>query len=157
MTVSKSSSIRYTMACVLVALVAQGCGDNGTKADTEADAPTISFSSIRDAMGQGSEAFQSHFQAIRGQKVRWSGRVVETTREFGDDYAEFGWMHVDMDEDGQGQPGKDVMFIIKPSQIKSFTPGQTVTFAGAIDEYTSEGDSIVLKLEVNKVEVNKVE
>lgn len=153
MTVSKSSSIGYTMACVLVALVAQGCGDSGTKVD----APTIAFASIRDAMAQGPDGFQSYFQTIRGQKVQWSGKVVETTREFGDDYAEFGWMHVDMDEDGQGQPGKDVMFIIKPSQIKSFTPGQTVTFAGAIDEYTSEGDSIVLKLEVNKVEVNKVE
>lgn len=145
---SRSSSIGYMVACVLAALVAQGCGDNGTKAD----APTIPFASIRDAMGQGPEAFQNYFQTIRGQKVQWSGRVVETTREFGDDYAEFGWMHVDMDAEGQGQPGKDVMFVIKPSQIKEFTPGQSVRFAGAIEEYTAEDGKIVLKLEVSKVQ-----
>lgn len=145
---SKARGIGYMATCVLTALVAQGCGDSGTKVDT----PTIPFASVQEAMAQGPEAFQNHFQTLRGQKVQWSGRVVETTREFGDDYAEFGWMHVDMDEEGQGQPGKDVMFIIKPSQIKNFTPGQTVSFAGVIDEYTAEGGDIVLKLEVNKVE-----
>ncbi|MFO7642191.1 MAG: hypothetical protein R6X17_13285, partial [Candidatus Competibacteraceae bacterium] len=123
-------------------------GDSGTKVET----PTIPYAPDQEAMGQGPEAFQSYFQTIRGQNVQWSGRVVETTREFGDDYAEFGWMHVDMDTEGQGQPGKDIMFVIKPSQIKEFTPGQSVSFAGVIEEYAAEGGNIVLKLEVKKVE-----
>lgn len=144
----KARGIGYMVACVLVALGAQGCGDSGTQVDT----PTIPFASIRDAMGKEPQAFQSYFQTIRGQKVQWSGRVVETTREFGDDYAEFGWMHVDMDDEGQGRPGKEVMFVIKPSQIKEFAPGQSVSFAGIIEDYTSEDGNIVLKLEVKKVE-----
>jgi hypothetical protein len=144
----KVRGIGSVAAWLLTALVVPGCGDSGTEVDT----PTLPFAAVRDAMAQGPEAFQSHFQTLRGQKVQWSGRVVETTREFGDDYAEFGWMHVDMDDEGQGQPGKDVMFIIKPSQIKAFNPDQTITFAGTINEYTAEDGHIVLKLEVKKVE-----
>lgn len=107
---------------------------------------------VRDAMNGDPAAFETYFQGIKGQKVKWSGRVVESIRQFGDDYIEEGLLLVDLDADGQGTKAADAKFQIKPSQIDSFKPDQPVTFVGVIREFEKGPDGPVLKIELKDIE-----
>jgi hypothetical protein len=128
-----------------VALSLSGC--DGDKPATS----QVDYQQVSQAAAQGEAAFKSQFEAFRGKRVRWSGTVVEVIREFGDDYAQLFFMHVDMDPPGAAAPRPDVLFEIKPSQFDAFKPGQPITFSGIIREYVVEGGNILLKLQAEEV------
>lgn len=107
---------------------------------------------VRDAMNGEPAAFETYFAGIKGQKVKWSGRVVESIRQFGDDYIEEGILVVDLDAEGQGTKAADAKFTIKPSQIDSFKPDQPVTFVAVIREFEQSPDGPVLKLEMKEIQ-----
>lgn len=107
---------------------------------------------VRDAMNGEPAAFETYFEGIKGQTVKWSGRVVESVRQFGDDYIEEGLLLVDLDADGQVTKAADAVFMIKPSQIDSFKPDQPVTFVAVIREFEKGQDGPVLKLELKEIE-----
>ena len=49
------------------------------------------------AQGRDAAAYRSYFADIRGQRVAWSGRVVEVKTEHGDEFMEVGVLVVDLD------------------------------------------------------------
>ena len=65
----------------------------------------------------------------RGKKIVWPATVVASLRQFGDDYLESGLLLLDVDTPADGRP--DVAPDIRPSQVKTFSPGQRMTL-GAI-------------------------
>ncbi len=107
---------------------------------------------VRNAMNGDPAAFETYFADIKGQRVKWSGRVVESIRQFGDDYIEEGILVVDLDAEGQGSKAADARLPIKPSQIDSFQPDQPVTFVAIIREYEKGPEGPVLKLELKEIQ-----
>lgn len=130
----------------IVAVLGLAACDGGS--DTVSD---LQVSEVRDAMNGDPAAFETYFASIKGQKVKWSGRVVESIRQFGDDYIEEGSLLVDLDPEGQGTKSADAKFPIKPSQIDSFDPDQPVTFVAIIREFEKGPDGPILKLDVKEV------
>ncbi len=137
----------FGIAMGLVAGLGLAACDGGN--ETVSDLQVVE---VRDAMNGDPAAFETYFEGIKGQKVKWSGRVVESIRQFGDDYIEEGVLVVDLDADGQGTKAADAKFPIKPSQIDSFKPDQPVTFVGIIREYEKSPDGPVLKFELKEVQ-----
>jgi hypothetical protein len=107
---------------------------------------------VRQAMNGDPAAFETYFASIKGQKVKWSGRVVESVRQFGDDYIEEGVLLVDLDPEGQSTEATDARFEISPSQIDSFKPDQPVTFIAVIREFEPSPDGPILKLELKEIQ-----
>jgi hypothetical protein len=61
----------------------------GLAACGEAEVSDVSYAQVREAAATGDQdSFRRFFSDLRGQRVGWSGRVVEVTTEHGDDYAE---------------------------------------------------------------------
>jgi hypothetical protein len=128
------------------AVLVQACDGGDGAADTEVD-----YNEVQEAQAMGPEDFKARFEEFRGKRVQWSGTVVESMREFGDDYVEIGTLLVDMDMGVEGLPEADVAFEIKPSQIEQFSGGDPVDFTGVIREYRTEKGNILLRLQVKEV------
>jgi hypothetical protein len=112
----------------------------------------IVYPDVRAAMNGDTAAFD----AYKGETVRWSGQVVESRRQFGDDYVEEGVLLVDMDapRDAAGQkPEPDLSLLIPPSKVPELTPGQPITFVAVIREIEkrSRGEPL-LRLELKNLE-----
>ena len=131
------------LLCGVLGLTA--CGDGGEVSD-------IQFSDIRVAMDGDEAAFITYFDTIKGKSVRWTGQVVESIRQYGDDYIEEGVLTVDMDSPGQGTGAADVRFSIPVSKIDTFEPGQPVTYVAVIREFEQGDNGPILKLELKDFE-----
>lgn len=112
----------------------------------------LQVAEVREAMSGDPAAFETYFANIRGQKIKWSGRVVESAKRYGDDYIEEGHLYVDLDAEGQGTKAPDAQFMIKPSQVESFKPDQPVTFVAIIREFEKSPDGPMLKLELKEIQ-----
>ena len=118
-----------------------------------AEAPSnIMYPDVRAAMDSDAAAFEVY----KGKTVRWTGQVVESRRQFGDDYIEEGLLLIDMDapRDEAGQELEpDLSLLIPPSKVPKLTPGQPVTFVGVIREIQrSDRGRRVLRLELKSLE-----
>jgi hypothetical protein len=137
------------------AVVAIGLVSSGllfAACDGAEEPSNIVYPDVRAAM----EGDAAAFDAYKGETVRWTGRVVEARRQFGDDYAEEGVLLADMDapRDAAGQePEPDVSLLIPPSKVPELTPGQPVTFVGVIREIQrgARGERL-LRLELKSLE-----
>ena len=129
---------------IVAGLGLAACGDE--------PASDIQVVEVRDAMNGDPAAFETYFDGIKGKTVKWSGRVVESIRQHGDDYIEEGVLTVDLDAEGEGTKAADAKLDIKPSQIDSFKPDQPVTFVAVIREFEPGPDGPVLKLEMKEVQ-----
>lgn len=107
---------------------------------------------VREAMNGDPAAFETYFSSIKGQKIKWSGQVVESAKRYGDDYIEEGHLYVDLDAEGQGTKAADAHLMIKPSKVDSFKPDQPVTFVAIIREFEKSPDGPVLKLELKEIQ-----
>ncbi len=96
-------------------------------------------------------AFKAAFDEAKGKKIAWVGKVVESQRQFGDDYAEEGLLIVDV-EPAASPPVPEAEFKIPPSRIAEFKPGQAVKFTAVIREYELRKGPLRLKLEMKEVE-----
>lgn len=112
----------------------------------------LQVAEVREAMNGDPAAFETYFANIKGQKIKWSGQVVESSKRFGDDYIEEGHLYVDLDAEGQGTKAADAHLMIKPSQVDSFKPEQPVTFVAIIREFEKSPDGPVLKLELKEIQ-----
>lgn len=112
----------------------------------------IVYPDVRAAMDGDAAAFE----AYKGKTVRWTGQVVESRRQFGDDYIEEGLLLVDMDaprDAAEQEPEPDLSLLIPPSKVPDLTPGQPVTFVGVIREIQrSGGNERLLRLEFKSLE-----
>ncbi|HLT00558.1 MAG TPA: hypothetical protein VK001_00175 [Geminicoccaceae bacterium] len=101
------------------------------------------------AKGKDAAAFRSYFADLRGQRVAWSGRVVDARTEHGDEFAELGILEVDLDG---AAPEEDAILQVSVSTAREATPGQEVRFTGIIREFEWTNRRPVLRLEVREIE-----
>jgi hypothetical protein len=128
-------------ALVLTSLA--GCG--------EPKVADLSYATLRAAINQGEPAFEQAFASVKGQIVRWKGRVTEVLRQRGDDYVEEAYMSVDFDPPGTGSEEADATFKIPVSKVSAFVAGQEVTVLGVIREHEKGPAGPVLKIELREV------
>lgn len=123
-------------------LVLGACGEDADEVSA------VTFPEVRAAVDQG----PSGLDPIKGETVRWSGRVVEALSQRGDDYVEEGVVLVDMDSEGQ-RPEPDVIFNVAPSKLESLESGKPVAFVAVIREMTrgTAGEPL-LRVELKKLE-----
>jgi hypothetical protein len=122
-----------------------GCDNSGKVTD-------IPFANVRAAMDQDTQAFKGYFQSIKGQTVRWTGRITEVRRQRGDDFVEEAHMFVDMDEAGRGSPAADVTFQIPISALETRAAGQPVTYVAVLREFERTSDGTLLKMELKSLQ-----
>lgn len=122
-----------------------GCG--------EAEVSDVSYAQVRQAAASGDQAsFRQFFSELRGQRVGWSGRVVEVTKEHGDDYAEIHLLLVDLDGEQGGTTDGDASFRISAALAEEMFPGREVKLTGRIEDYDWSADGPLLRLEAQRVE-----
>ena len=95
-------------------------------------------------------AFKAAFDEVKGEKIAWTGAVVESQRQFGDEFVEEGLLVVDVDPAGT-PPVAETRFKIPPSRINDFKPGQTVKFTAIIREFDLTGGPLMLTLEMKEL------
>ena len=130
------------LASLTVALLL-GCGEQKVS--------EVSYSTIRAAIDRDEAAFDQAFATVKGQLVRWKGRVTEAQRQRGDDYVEEAYLFVDFDPPGFGSGETDATFKIPISKVGTFAAGQEVTVLGVIREHERGPAGPVLKIELREV------
>ncbi|MDJ0949710.1 MAG: hypothetical protein QNJ94_12400 [Alphaproteobacteria bacterium] len=105
---------------------------------------------LQKAAAGDAAAFKAAFEEVKGKKIVWSGAVVESRRQYGDDYIEEGILFVDVDPAGT-PPVAEAQFKIPPSRIDTFKQGQAVTFTAIIREYQLRNGPLMLFLEMKEV------
>jgi len=124
----------------------------GLAACGEEPVSDISAESLQQKAASGdAAAFQAGFNEVKGKKVAWGGKVVESLRQFGDDYLEEGMLIVDVDPAAE-PPAPEARFKIPTSRIDGFKPSQPVNFTAVIREYELSGGPLMLVLEMKEVE-----
>jgi len=88
------------------------------------------------------------WDAVRSQKIRWQGKVVQTLMIHGDDFIEEHYLRFDP---GFG-PGGVGEVKIDASQAKLLKPGQPVSVTALILSYEKENQLTIVKLGSGKVE-----
>jgi len=88
------------------------------------------------------------WDAVRAQKIRWQGEVVQTLMIHGDDFIEEHYLRFDP---GFG-PAAVGEVKINASQAKLLMPGQTVSVTALILSYEKENQLTIVKLGSGKVE-----
>ena len=101
------------------------------------------------AQGRDAAAYRSYFADIRGQRVAWSGRVVEVKTEHGDEFLEVGVLVVDLDG---VPPEEDAILQVSASTAEDMAVGQQVNFTGLIRDFEWTKQRPLLRLEVNDVQ-----
>lgn len=125
----------------------------GLAACGEAEVADVSYAQVRQAAESGDQAsFRQFFSELRGQRVGWSGRVVEVTKEHGDDYAEIHLLLVDLDGEQGGTTDGDASFRISAALAEEMFPGREVKLTGRIEDYDWSADGPLLRLEAQRVE-----
>lgn len=75
--------------------------------------------------------------------------MVDSRRQFGDDYMESGLLLLDIDAAADGRP--DAVVELRPSQVKALTRGQSVSIEGILRGCELEGTDRVLRIEPVKI------
>ena len=119
----------------------------------EAEVSDVSYAQIRRAAESGDQAsFRRFFSDLRGQRVGWSGRVVEVAKEHGDDFTEIHLLLVDLDGEQGGSTDGDASFRISAAQAEEMFSGREVKLTGRIEDYEWTPDGPLLRLEAQRVE-----
>jgi hypothetical protein len=125
----------------------------GLAACGEAEVSDVSYAQVRQAAASGDQdSFRRFFSDLRGQRVGWSGRVVEVTKEHGDDYAEIHLLLVDLDGEQGGTTDGDASFRISAALAEEMFPGREVKLTGRIEDYDWSAKGPLLRLEAQRVE-----
>jgi hypothetical protein len=126
---------------------------SGLAACGEAEVANVSYAEVREAAAAGDEAsFREYFRNLRGRRVAWSGRVVEVTKEHGDDYAEINLLLVDLDGEAGGSGEVDASYRVSAATAEAMVPGCEVKFTGRIEDYDWSARGPLLRLEGQQVE-----
>ena len=104
------------------------------------------------AKGRDEAAFRSWFQDIKGQRVAWSGRVVEVRKEHGEEFVELTTLAVDLDGLNGGTTDPDVVFPVSASLANGLIAGSEVRFTGSIEDFDWVDRRPVLRLDVKQVQ-----
>jgi hypothetical protein len=138
-------ALRPAVAAALIGGLA-ACGDSG-------EVSKLSYSDVRHAAQAGDQAsFRGWFRDVRGQRVAWSGRVVEVAAEHGDDFVEIAMLVVDLDSADGGTTDGDVRFPIAAALAEDMFSGREVKFTGRIEDYEWTAHGPVLRLDAQRVE-----
>ena len=125
----------------------------GLAACGEAEVSNVSYEQVRQAAAAGDQdSFRRFFSDLRGQRVGWSGRVVEVKKEHGDDYAEINLLLVDLDGEQGGTTDGDASFRISAAMAEEMFPGREVKLTGRIEDYDWSAKGPLLRLEAQRVE-----
>jgi hypothetical protein len=102
------------------------------------------------ARDSGKATWREFCTEIRGRKIVWPLVVLSSLRQFGDDYMESGLLLLEVDAPADGVA--DVAIDIRPSQIKTFAPGQRLTLTGILRGCEFQGADAVARVEPLKIE-----
>lgn len=126
---------------------------SGLAACGEAEVANVSYAEVREAAAAGDEAsFREYFRNLRGRRVAWSGRVVEVTKEHGDDYAEINLLLVDLDGEAGDSGEVDASYRVSAATAEAMAPGREVKLTGRIEDYDWSAKGPLLRLEGQQVE-----
>ena len=137
-------SLRFAcgLNLVLIAGVVSACG--------EPEVSNLTYAEVRDAaQGKDAAAYRSYFKDIRGQRVAWSGRVVEVKTEHGDEFVEISALVVDLDG---AAPEEDAVFQVSASTAEDMAAGREVKFTGLLQDFEWANRRPLLRLDVRDVE-----
>jgi hypothetical protein len=127
---------------VLIAGLASACG--------EPEVSSLTYAEVRDAaQGKDAAAYRSYFRDVKGQRVAWSGRVVEVKTEHGDEFVEVSALVVDLDG---AAPESDAVFQVSASTAEDMAPGREIKFTGLLQDYQWANQRPLLRLDVGDVE-----
>lgn len=128
----------FAAAAVIGTIALAGCGDGKPKVSE------IAYKDIK-AMTADEARMKANFsKEVAGKYIVWSGKVVESKEEAGDDFAIITKLYVDMDGDGSAA---DVSLKVLPGEAKALKAGADVKFRGTITEYRLTGDQLLILLE----------
>jgi hypothetical protein len=137
-------NLRHLGAIGLALSLVAGCG--------EPKVSNLSYASVRAAAeGKDETAFRSYFKDIKGQRVAWSGRVVEVKTEHGDEFVEVTLLEVDVDGLDGGTTDPDVVFPVSASFAEGMVAGSEVAFTGSIEDFEWVNRRPLLRLDVKQV------
>jgi hypothetical protein len=126
---------------------------SGLAACGEAEVANVSYAEVREAAAAGDEAsFREYFRNLRGRRVAWSGRVVEVTKEHGDDYAEINLLLVDLDGEAGDSGEVDASYRVSAATAEAMARGREVKLTGRIEDYDWSAKGPLLRLEGQQVE-----
>jgi hypothetical protein len=127
---------------VLIAGFASACG--------EPEVSNLTYAEVRDAaQGKDAAAYRSYFRNIKGQRVAWSGRVVEVKTEHGDEFVEISALVVNLDS---AAPEDDAVFQVSASTAEDMASGREVKFTGSLQDFEWADQRPLLRLDVKDVE-----
>jgi hypothetical protein len=99
-----------------------------TPIPTDTPAPELSFADIvqhPDERGWNSTQYSTYFDTLKGQRVSWSGTILEIDKFAGENYISLGIE--------PGEPEIDTYVYISEQDVLKVGLGQNVTFVGIID------------------------
>ncbi|HYN37961.1 MAG TPA: hypothetical protein VES39_01790 [Rhodospirillales bacterium] len=138
----------HFLGCVflglLVVTTAAAAGSDG------AAPPVIAPADLVHARNGDKAGWRRFCAESRGKKVVWPATVVASLRQFGDDYMESGLLLLDVDGGDNGRP--EIAVDIRPSQVKTFSPGQRLTLGGILRGCDIQGADPVVRIEPLTIE-----
>ena len=141
--------MRGSLRLAAIAALSTGlaaCGDSSEVSD-------LSYAQVRQAAETGDQAsFRRWFKDVRGERVAWSGRVVEVAKEHGDDFVEITMLVVDLDSASGGTTDGDVRFPITAALAEEMHAGREVSFTGRIEDFEWTARRPVLRLDAQRIE-----
>jgi len=135
-----SKTARHSLKTIFCAVLLIGLAACSEKPPSDIKAQTV----IEAIASNDDKAWD----AVRAQKIRWQGKVVQTLMIHGDDFIEEHYLRFDP---GFG-PGAVGEVKIDASQAKLLKPGQPVTVMALILSYEKENQLTIVKLGSGKVE-----
>ena len=135
-----SKTARHTLRAILCAVLLIGLAACDEKPPSD-----IKAQAVIEAIANNDD---KAWDAVRGQKIRWQGKVVQTLMIHGDDFIEEHYLRFDP---GFG-PGALGQVKIDASQAKLLKPGQPVTVTALILSYEKENQLTVVKLGSGKID-----
>jgi hypothetical protein len=137
-------NLRHLGAIGLALSLLAACG--------EPKVSNLTYASVRAAAeGKDEAAFRNYFKDIKGQRVAWSGRVVEVKTEHGDEFVEITLLEVDVDGLAGGTTDADVLFPVSASFAEGMVAGSEVAFTGSIEDFEWVNRRPRLRLDVKQV------
>ncbi|NQU55677.1 MAG: hypothetical protein HQ513_00480 [Rhodospirillales bacterium] len=135
-----SITARHSLKATLCALMLLGLAACSEKPPSDIKAQTV-IEAIRNDNAAA-------WDAVRSQKIRWQGKVVQTLMIHGDDFIEEHYLRFDpgFGADAVGEVKIDA------SKAKLYQPGQAVTVTALILSYEKENQLTIVKLGSGKVE-----
>ena len=133
---------KATLPLGLIAVSAGACG--------EQEASNLTYAEVRDAaQGKDAAAYRSYFRDVKGQRIAWSGQVVEVKTEHGDEFVEVSALVVDLDD---AAPKEDAVFQVSASTAEARAPGREEKFTGSLQDFEWTNQRPLLRLDVQDVE-----